>query len=252
MLTTNQTMIFGYWVRASGTLRATSRHWWRAVQESELCAIWARRELPLSARVPCQVPSVGAGPHAWLLLIGGPVGCTAIRSQSPFSQSRGATSWGDLIGGPGRIFPNSITRLVPGLSCRRCQPIRDETPVTSLLAQQHGLASQCDMNSPTSVLNFESKKMMRRRSVLFRQRLSAEGAKPESNNRWKSDLGHVCMYVCMYYVCMYVCMVFGIISRTKACSATNKVSKCRSPERALLRHNIIGVRLLTNAWGAVK
>ena len=30
---------------------------------------------------------------------------------------------------------------------------------------------------------------------LFRQRLSAEGAKPESNNRWKSDLGHVCMYV---------------------------------------------------------
>ena len=26
---------------------------------------------------------------------------------------------------------------------------------------------------------------------LFRRRLSAEGAKPESNNRWKSDLGHV-------------------------------------------------------------
>ena len=25
--------------------------------------------------------------------------------------------------------------------------------------------------------------------------LSAEGAKPESNNRWKSDLGHVCGYV---------------------------------------------------------
>ena len=30
---------------------------------------------------------------------------------------------------------------------------------------------------------------------LFRRRLSAEGAKPESNNRWKSELGHVCMYV---------------------------------------------------------
>ena len=29
---------------------------------------------------------------------------------------------------------------------------------------------------------------------LFRRRLSAEGAKPESNNRWKSELGHVCMY----------------------------------------------------------
>ena len=51
---------------------------------------------------------------------------------------------------------------------------------------------------------------------------------------------------CMY-VCMWVCMVFGIISRTKACTATNEVLKCRSPERALLRHNIIGVRLLTNA-----
>ena len=47
--------------------------------------------------------------------------------------------------------------------------------------------------------------------------------------------------------CMYVCMVFGIISRTKACSATNDVSECRSPERALLRNNIIGVRLLTSA-----
>ena len=33
-------------------------------------------------------------------------------------------------------------------------------------------------------------------NALFRRRLSAEGAKPESNNRWKSDLSHVCMYVC--------------------------------------------------------
>ena len=33
--------------------------------------------------------------------------------------------------------------------------------------------------------------------VLFRRRLSAEGAKPESNNRWKSDLRHVGMYVGM-------------------------------------------------------
>ena len=51
---------------------------------------------------------------------------------------------------------------------------------------------------------------------------------------------------CMY-VCMYVCMVFGIISRTKVRSATNEVSECRPPERALLRHNIIGMRLLTSA-----
>ena len=35
-------------------------------------------------------------------------------------------------------------------------------------------------------------------------------------------------------------MVFGVFSRTKARSATNEVPKCRSPERALLRHNIIG------------
>ena len=42
-------------------------------------------------------------------------------------------------GAPGSIFPNSVTRVVPGLSGRSCQPIRDETPsVTSLLAQQHG------------------------------------------------------------------------------------------------------------------
>ena len=48
------------------------------------------------------------------------------------------------------------------------------------------------------------------------------------------------------WVCMYVCMVFGVFSRTKARSATNEVPKCRSPERALLRHNIIGVRLPTS------
>ena len=32
-------------------------------------------------------------------------------------------------------------------------------------------------------------------------------------------------------------MVFGIISRTNARSATNDIPKCRSPERALLRHS---------------
>ena len=64
-----------------------------------------------------------------------------------------------------------------------------------------------------------------------------------------SDPVYVCMYVCMY-VCGWVCMVFGIISRTKARSATNEVPNCRSPERALLRHHIIGVRLLTSALRA--
>ena len=78
--------------------------------------------------------------------------------------------------------------------------------------------------------------------ILFRRRLSAEGAKPESNNRWKSDLGHVCGWVGGW-----VCMVFGIISRTKARSAINEIPNCRSPERALLRHHIIGVRPPTSA-----
>ena len=34
---------------------------------------------------------------------------------------------------------------------------------------------------------------------LFRRRLRAEGAKPESNNRWKMGSGHVCIYVCMFF-----------------------------------------------------
>ena len=45
-------------------------------------------------------------------------------------------------------------------------------------------------------------------------------------------------------------MVFGVFSRTKARSATNEVPKCRYPERALLRHNIIGMRLPTSAQPA--
>ena len=34
--------------------------------------------------------------------------------------------------------------------------------------------------------------------LLFRRRLSAEGAKPESNNRWKTGSGHVVMWICGY------------------------------------------------------
>ena len=33
------------------------------------------------------------------------------------------------------------------------------------------------------------------KNASFRRRLSAEAAKPESNNRWKFELGHVCMWV---------------------------------------------------------
>ena len=54
----------------------------------------------------------------------------------------------------------------------------------------------------------------------FRRRLSAKGAKPESKNRCKSDLGHVGIWVAGYG------MVFGIISPTTARSATNDVPKC--------------------------
>ena len=50
-----------------------------------------------------------------------------------------ARPWAMAPRRPGGIFPNSVTRVVPDLSGRSCQPIRDETPsVTSVLAQQHG------------------------------------------------------------------------------------------------------------------
>ena len=63
-------------------------------------AIGAGRELPLSARVPSGVPSVGAGPHAWLLLIGGPVDGLLYSAHPPSGQSRGTTSRGDKRGAP--------------------------------------------------------------------------------------------------------------------------------------------------------
>ena len=61
----------------------------------------------------------------------------AYRQEGPTGQRGLLASGGGF--GPGGIFPNSVTRVVPGLSGRSCQPIKDETPfVTSLLAQQHG------------------------------------------------------------------------------------------------------------------
>ena len=44
----------------------------------------------------------------------------------------------------------------------------------------------------------------RQRPPWFRRRLSAGGAKPESNNRWKSDLGHVGGWVGMYGIWNYL------------------------------------------------
>ena len=58
--------------------------------------------------------------------------------------------------------------------------------------------------------------------------LSAEGAKPESNNRRKSDLGHVGRRFVGGWVSGYVWYLELGISRTKARSATNEVPKCRS------------------------
>ena len=37
-----------------------------------------------------------------------------------------------------------------------------------------------------------------RKRRLIQTEAERVGAKPESNNRWESELGHVCMYVCMY------------------------------------------------------
>ena len=56
---------------------------------------------------------------------------------------------------------------------------------------------------------------------------SAEGTKLESNNRRKSNLCHVGIWVAVF------------ISRIKARSATNEVPKCRSQYRALLMTIII-------------
>ena len=54
--------------------------------------------------------------------------------------------------------------------------------------------------------------------------------------------------------CMYVCMWVGkwvwyleLSREPRHVAQTNEVPKCRSRERALLRHHIIGVRLLTSA-----
>ena len=76
-------------------------------------------------------------------------------------------------------------------------------------------------------------------TYLIRRRLSAEGAKPESNKRWKTGSGHVCMYVCMYVG------FFKDISRSSALNESKVVSCCSPVYSTLHRHVNIRVRFLT-------
>ena len=58
-----------------------------------------------------------------------------------------------------------------------------------------------------------------------------------------------CMYVYMY-ICMYVGMYVWYLELAREprhVAQQMSVSKCKSPERALLRHHIIRVRLLKSA-----
>ena len=70
---------------------------------------------------------------------------------------------------------------------------------------------------------------------------SAEGAKPESNKRWKTGSDHVCLHVCMY--------VFSRISHDLEHLANPKWYHAVAPwiVGTLHRHGIIRVRFLTSA-----
>ena len=61
--------------------------------------------------------------------------------------------------------------------------------------------------------------------------------KPESNKRWKTGPGHVCLYVGMF---------FKDISRSRALSESKVVSCCSPVNSTLHRHDIIRVRFLTS------
>ena len=80
-------------------------------------------------------------------------------------------------------------------------------------------------------------------SELFRRRLRAEGAKPKSNKRWKTGLGHVCMYVCMY-----ICMFFTYISQFTAHTEFKSVPFASPLNATLLRNEFSWVRYPTSAW----
>ena len=71
---------------------------------------------------------------------------------------------------------------------------------------------------------------------LFRRRLSAEAAKPESNNRLKMGSGYVCMYVYMF-----VRLVFANIWRFKTANESKAVPYDSHVNSTLLKHEIIGM-----------
>ena len=79
-------------------------------------------------------------------------------------------------------------------------------------------------------------------SAFFRRRLRAEGAKPKSNKRWKTGLGHVCMYVCMY-----ICMFFTYISQFTAHTEFKSVPFASPLNATLLRNEFSWVRYPTSA-----
>ena len=80
-------------------------------------------------------------------------------------------------------------------------------------------------------------------TILFRRRLRAEGAKSKSNKRWKTGLGHVCMYVCMY-----ICMFFTYISQFTAHTEFKSVPFASPLHATLLRNEFSWVRYPTSAW----
>ena len=81
---------------------------------------------------------------------------------------------------------------------------------------------------------------------LFRRRLSAEGAKPESNDRWKMGSGNVCMYVCLY------CMVFAYIWWFKVPTESKVVSYYSHVNSILLRHVFSAVFTPARAWQVIE
>ena len=73
---------------------------------------------------------------------------------------------------------------------------------------------------------------------LFRRRLRAEGAKPKSNKRWKTGLGHVCIFVCF----------FTYISQFTAHTELKSVPFASPLNATLLRNEFSWVRYPTSAW----
>ena len=73
----------------------------------------------------------------------------------------------------------------------------------------------------------------------FRRRLSAEGAKPESNNRWKSDLGHVGRWVASRVSRRSVGQISG--QRQPGQGRVGRVEKYRTGPGGVTRGGELGV-----------